>query len=61
MEKIAPLKIKLAADKRKAPWLNDKTVQLFKKQGRQAERKWRKTDLRIHNEIYRDNLSIITC
>lgn len=56
MDKIAPLKIKSAADKRKAPWLNNKTVKQLKKQCRRAECKWTKTKLHIHYEIYRDNL-----
>uniref|UniRef100_A0A3B1K2F9 Reverse transcriptase domain-containing protein n=1 Tax=Astyanax mexicanus TaxID=7994 RepID=A0A3B1K2F9_ASTMX len=42
--------------KQKAPWRNDAAVQLQKRECRKAERRWRKTKLHIHKEIFKDRL-----
>ena len=51
MDKHAPLKSRKVTERAKSPWFTPK-VKEIKKQRRQAERKFRKTGLQIHKDIF---------
>lgn len=53
---IAPVKVKKTFGKEKAPWRNSPSVKLQKTECRKAERRWRKTKLKIHHDIYKEEL-----
>ena len=55
---IAPAKDKLITNKQTAPWRNTLSVRTQKRECRKAERKWRKSNLQIHFEIYKEALRI---
>ena len=56
IDNIAPVKVRKKSGRQKAPWRNSTAVQNMKRQCRKAERMWRKTNLEIHYNIYKDNL-----
>ena len=56
MEAVAPIRIKSTLSKQKTPWRNTTTVKNLKRECRTAERKWRKTKLQIHYELYKQSL-----
>ena len=56
IDAVAPLKTKVISGKKKAPWKNSLSVKEKKRESRKAERKWRKTKLHIHHDIYKDSL-----
>ena len=58
MDTIAPMKVKMVKDKQKAPWRNADVVRAQKRECRRAERRWRKSKLQVHSEIYREKLLI---
>ena len=53
---IAPIKDKLMSPKPAAPWRNAAPVRAQKSECRKAERKWRKSGLHIHHDIYKESL-----
>ena len=55
---IAPIKTKILPGKKKLPWRNATLVKAQKRVCRQAERRWRKTKLQVHYDIYRESLHI---
>uniref|UniRef100_A0A669CVV3 Reverse transcriptase domain-containing protein n=1 Tax=Oreochromis niloticus TaxID=8128 RepID=A0A669CVV3_ORENI len=57
MDKIAPFKVKTVSSKKKSPWRSDPLVCNEKRECRRAERKWRKTRLQVHCEIYKERLN----
>lgn len=56
LDAIAPIKTKLITKKNKSPWRNTPPVKTKKLELRRAERKWRKSKLHIHYEIYKASL-----
>ena len=56
MDVIAPVKIKTVGHQ-KAPWKMNPTVKLQKQECRRAERRWRKSKLEVHYQIYKHMLS----
>lgn len=56
IDTIAPVRTKLIPGKRKAPWRNAMTVKAMKRECRKAERRWRKSNLQIHCDIYKEML-----
>uniref|UniRef100_A0A8C7XI96 Reverse transcriptase domain-containing protein n=1 Tax=Oryzias sinensis TaxID=183150 RepID=A0A8C7XI96_9TELE len=56
LDAIAPMKVKLRKHRQKAPWRNDDLVRAQKQQCRRAERKWRKSKLLVHYEMYKGEL-----
>lgn len=58
MDAIAPMKIKAVSGKKKSPWRKATLVRAEKRECRKAERRWRKTNLQIHFDIYKERLRI---
>ena len=56
INKIASVKEKLMSPKPAAPWRNAAPVKAQKSECRKAERKWRKSGLHIHHDIYKESL-----
>ena len=56
IDSIAPVRTKILTGKKKASWRNTTLVKKQKRKCRQAERKWRKTKLQVHYEIYKNSL-----
>ena len=56
MKAVAPIRIKSTLSKQKTPWRNTTMVKNLKRECREAERKWRKTKLQIHCELYKPSL-----
>uniref|UniRef100_A0A667YPA7 Reverse transcriptase domain-containing protein n=1 Tax=Myripristis murdjan TaxID=586833 RepID=A0A667YPA7_9TELE len=54
---VAPLKVKKKFTDRISPWLNNNSVKKAKRACRAAERKWRKTKLTVHCNIYKEALN----
>ncbi|XP_076578637.1 LOW QUALITY PROTEIN: uncharacterized protein LOC143315073 [Chaetodon auriga] len=53
---IAPVKTKVLSGRKKTPWRNTTLVKVQKRVCRQGERRWRKTKLQVHYEIYKNSL-----
>ena len=51
LDKHAPEITKKVAEKESRPWINDK-IAAAKKRRRRAERRWHRTRLTVHREIY---------
>ena len=58
IDAIAPMKVKVVAGKKRSPWRNALLVRTEKRECRRAERRWRKTNLQVHYEIYKEKLRI---
>ena len=58
MNAIAPTKVKVVSGKKKSPWRNATLVKMEKRECRKAERRWRKTNLQVHFDIYKERLYI---
>lgn len=58
IDAIAPMKVKVVAGKKRSPWRNALLVRTEKRECRRAERRWRKTNLQVHYEIYKERLRI---
>ena len=58
MDNIAPMKVKVVSGKKKPPWRNATQVKAQKRECRKAERRWRKTKLQVHYDIYKESLHI---
>ena len=58
MNAIAPTKVKVVSGKKKSPWRNGTLVKMEKRECRKAERRWRKTNLQVHFDIYKERLYI---
>ncbi len=56
LDKVAPLELKKVKTKTMPPWRNTEIIKL-KRNCRMAERKWRKTKLTIHLQLYREKMS----
>ena len=56
MDTIAPTKVKEVIGKKISPWRKAMTVRTEKRECRKAERRWRKTNLQVHFEIYKERL-----
>ncbi len=56
LETVAPVKLKKVREKRVAPWYNRYTHSL-KKETRNIERKWRKTNLNIFRIAWKNSMS----
>ncbi len=55
LDAVAPLLTKTVRTKKTQPWRDD-NIKKLKRKCRSAERRWRKTKLTVHYEIYRDQL-----
>ena len=51
MDSVAPLCSRTITERSRSPWFSDE-VKTMKRSQRQAERKWRKTKLQVHRDIY---------
>ena len=51
LDLLCPLSIRTISERKGSPWFCDK-VKVLKRLQRQAERKWRRTKLQIHKDIY---------
>ena len=58
IDAIAPTKVKVVSGKKRSPWRNATLVRIEKRECRKAERRWRKTNLQVHYEIYKERLRI---
>ena len=58
IDAIAPTKVKIVSGKKRSPWRNATLVRIGKRECRKAERRWRKTNLQVHYEIYKERLHI---
>uniref|UniRef100_A0A8C6TTC4 Reverse transcriptase domain-containing protein n=1 Tax=Neogobius melanostomus TaxID=47308 RepID=A0A8C6TTC4_9GOBI len=56
LDTIAPVKVKMVNNRQKAPWRSEHSVRAQKRECRKAERKWRKSKLQVHCEIYKEVL-----
>ncbi|XP_073702519.1 uncharacterized protein [Garra rufa] len=56
LEAVAPIKLKKVREKRTAPWYNSNTHSL-KKETRNLERKWRKTNLEVFKIAWKNSMS----
>ncbi len=56
LETVAPIKLKKVREKRAAPWYNSYTHSL-KKETRNLERKWRKTNLEVFRIAWKNSMS----
>ena len=57
LDTVAPLKTKKRSNDRISPWLNNINVNESKRICRAAERKWRKTRLTVHFNIYKESIT----
>lgn len=57
MDAVAPLKVKKKSNDKISPWLNNSSVSQTKRICRAAERKWRKTKLTVHCDIYKEAMT----
>lgn len=58
IDTIAPTTVKIVSGKKKSPWRNTMLVRNEKRECRKAERQWRKTNLQVHYDIYKERLCI---
>lgn len=58
LDTIAPIKTRMLKNKQKAPWRNEELVRAQKRECRKAERRWRKSKVQDHYEIYKENLRV---
>ncbi|KAI4800683.1 hypothetical protein KUCAC02_009526 [Chaenocephalus aceratus] len=58
IDAIAPIKVKEVTGKKISPWRKAMTVKTEKRECRKAERRWRKTNLQVHFEIYKERLGL---
>ncbi|KAI2655984.1 Aspartate--tRNA(Asp/Asn) ligase [Labeo rohita] len=56
LEAVAPIKLKKVREKHTAPWYNSNTHSL-KKETRNLERKWRKTNLEVFRIAWKNSMS----
>lgn len=56
MDAVAPIKTKTILSRQKTPWRNTLMIKALKTECRKAERKWRKTKLQIHYDLYKQSL-----
>ncbi len=56
LETVAPIKLKKVREKRAAPWYNSYTHSL-KKETRNLEHKWRKTNLEVFRIVWKNSMS----
>ncbi len=58
LDTIAPVKVRMVKSRQKVPWRKDYSVRAQKRECRRAERKWRKSKLQVHYEIYKEKLCV---
>ena len=56
IDDVAPIRSKCISGKQKAPWRTAPSVKTQKRECRKAERRWRKSNLQVHYDIYKENL-----
>ncbi len=56
LETVAPIKLKKVREKRAAPWYNSYT-HFLKKETRNLERKWKKTNLEVIRIAWKNSMS----
>ena len=55
---IAPVKVRMVKSRQRAPWRKEESVRAQKRECRRAERKWCKSKLQIHYEVYKEKLCV---
>ena len=58
IDNLAPIKTKVVSGKKKSPWRNTMSIRIQKGECRKAERRWRKSHLHVHYDIYKERLRI---
>ena len=58
LDTIAPVKVRMVKSRQRAPWRKEESVRAQKRECRRAERKWRKSKLQIHYEVYKEKLCL---
>ena len=58
IDAIAPTKVKAVSGKKRSPWRNFIVVRTEKRECRKAERSWRKSNLQVHYNTYKERLRI---
>jgi len=58
LDTIAPVKVRIVKSRQKAPWRKEELVRAQIRELRRAERKWRKSRLQVHYEIYKEKLCV---
>ena len=58
LDTIAPVKVRMVKSTQRAPWRKEESVRAQKRECRRAERKWRKSKLQIHYEVYKEKLCV---
>uniref|UniRef100_A0A3Q3LKF2 Reverse transcriptase domain-containing protein n=1 Tax=Mastacembelus armatus TaxID=205130 RepID=A0A3Q3LKF2_9TELE len=58
IDAIAPVTDKLIRNRQKPPWRNNDSVRAQKRECRKAERRWRKSKLQVHYDIYKQMLCV---
>uniref|UniRef100_A0A3B3C1C6 Reverse transcriptase domain-containing protein n=1 Tax=Oryzias melastigma TaxID=30732 RepID=A0A3B3C1C6_ORYME len=53
IDAVAPLKTKIVKTKATAPWINE-DIRAMKREARRAERKWRKSKLTVHRQMFKE-------
>ena len=56
IDAIAPIKLKVVSSKKRSPWRNALAVKNEKRECRKAEHRWRKSNLQVHFDIYKEKL-----
>lgn len=56
IDTIAPVRVKAVTGKKRAPWRKATLVRMEKRKCRKAERRWRKSNLQVHYDIYKERL-----
>ena len=58
LDTIALVKVRIFKSRQRAPWRKEESVRTQKKECRRAERKWRRSKLQVHYEIYKEKLCV---
>ena len=59
MDTVAPIKVKVISGRKKSPWRNSTLGKNGKRECWKAERRWRKTNLQVHYDIFKEKRHII--
>ena len=59
LDKHAPVTVKTVINRAESPWFTEE-IKKAKQERRQAERKWRKTKLCIHHQLYKEKHHFVT-
>ena len=51
-------RVRIVNSRQRAPWRREELVRAQKRERRRAERKWRKSKLQVHDDIYKEKLCV---